>query len=121
MTKASVLGCEPVQKRVMEGDTTDGDGGPTGGREERELILPVLAQHASIFYSENEYMCYWFKFLNLERIPSPGEEVGSLSSQVVLPRWLQSGHFVLELALKLPDPPCMLPQPRDRPTSPLPW
>lgn len=121
MTKASVPGCEPVQKRVMEGDTTDGDSGPTRGREERELALPVLAQHASIFYSENECICYWFRFLNLERIPSCREEVGSLSSQVVLPTWLQSGHFVLELALKLPAPPHMLPQPRDWPTSPLAW
>lgn len=75
MTKSSVPGCEPVQKRVMEGDTTDG--GPTGGREERELVLSVLAQHASIFYSENKCMCCWLKFLNLERIyPHPEKRWG---------------------------------------------
>lgn len=57
MTKASVLGCEPMQKKIMEGDPTDGDSGPVGGREERKLSLPVLALHTSMFYSENECMC----------------------------------------------------------------
>lgn len=58
MTKVSVLGREPVQKRVMEGETIDGDSGPIGGREERKdrLYLSLLCTHLCFIVKTSVYV-----------------------------------------------------------------
>lgn len=45
MTKASVLGCEPMQKRMMEGDTTDDDSGPVGGGGKKTVFTCPCSAH----------------------------------------------------------------------------